>query len=192
MALHIGFNNSLSRIPGMFGIIAAIVIGLAGIGLVTGFIFWGLRQERRWMKETLGLSVGVSARESAVVQQMADLDILLAPVGERFGTEKRKKVEAFLKLQAQLGIRRKQQNMTQNAGQKQELADKIAALQKEIDALRREAGVYCMTYVRSILPPETEPIWSHLAGSLEVKETDQKGGLWKTIGEKMGKERGRE
>jgi len=187
MSLHIAFNNALSRIPGTFSIIVAILLGLGGLGLVAAFIFWGLSQERRWLKETLGLGVGVSSQESAVVQQMSDLDVLLMPVGERFGEEKRKQVEAFLKLQAQLGIKRKQQELTRDEKQRQDLGTQVFALQKEMDALRREVGVYCMSYVRSILPPETEPIWSRLGESLTGKQEPAGPSLWGTLGKKMGK-----
>ncbi len=187
MSLHVAFNNSLSRVPGSFSIMIAIVLGLGGVGMVAAFIFWGLRQERRWLKDTLGLGVGVSSQESAVVQQMSDLDVLLAPIGERFGEAKRKQVESFLKLQAQLGIKRKQQEMTQNEKQRQDLGNQVAALQKEMDGLRRDVGVYCMSYVRSILPPETEPIWSRLGENLAGKETSTGPSLWSTIGNKMDK-----
>lgn len=187
MCLHIAFNNSLNQLSGTLSIILAIVLGLGGIGMVAAFIFWGLSQERRWLKETLGSSVGVSSQESAVVQQMADLDMLLTPVSERFGQEKRKQVEAFLKLQAQLGIKRKQQEMTQDERQRRQLADQVSSLREEMDVLRRKVGVYCMSYVRSILPPDTEPIWARLGESFTVKETDQSGSLWSSIGNKMDK-----
>lgn len=187
MSLHIAFNNMLARLPGGLSVIIAILLGLGGVGLVAAFIFWGLGQERRWLKETLGLGVGVSSRESAIVQKMSDLDVLLAPVGERFGQEKCRQVAAFLKMQAQLGIKRKAQEMTQNEKQRQVLADQVSALQEEMDGLRREVGVYCMSYVRSILPPETEPIWSRLGESLAGKETAGPS-LWSALGKRMGAE----
>ncbi len=187
MSLHIAFNNTLSRVPGGLSVLVAIALGLGGVGMVAAFIFWGLRQERRWLKETLGSGVGVSSQESAVVQQMSDLDVLLAPIGEHFGEKKRKQVETFLKLQAQLGIKRKQQEMTREEKHRRELGDQVSALQKEMDALRRDVGVYCMSYVRSILPSEAEPIWLRLGESLAGKQTSTGPSLWSTIGKKMGK-----
>ncbi|MBI2865532.1 MAG: PrsW family intramembrane metalloprotease [Chloroflexi bacterium] len=190
MLLHIFFNNALTALPGSLSVMAAVLLGLGGVGIVAAFIFWGLRQERRWLKEILGLGVGVSAQESAVVQQMAELEVLLAPVGQRFGEEKRKQVEAFLKLQAQLGIKRKAQEMTREEKPRRELADQVAALRTEMDGLRRQVGVYCMSYVRSILPPETEPIWLRLGATLAGKETTTGPSLWIAIGEKIDKEKG--
>ena len=185
MSLHISFNNVLSRLPESSSVLVAVVLGLGGVGMVAAFIFWGLSQERRWLKETLDLSVGVSSQESAVVQKMSDLEVLLAPVGERFGQEKCKQVSSFLKLQAQLGIKRKVHEMTRDEKHRRELADQVSALQKEVDSLRREVGVYCMSYVRSILPPETEPIWSRLGESLAGKETAAGPSLWSSLGNRI-------
>lgn len=188
ISLHMAFNNELTHLSETFSIAVAVFLGMGGVGLIAAFIFWGLSQERRWLKETLGLSVGVSSQESAVVQQMSELEILLAPVGERFGEKKRRQVASFLKLQAQLGIKRKQQEMTRNEKQRQELGDQVSTLKKEMDDLRREVGIYCMSYVRSILPPDTEPIWSRLEENLAGKETTAGPSLWSSLGKKVEEE----
>lgn len=169
MALHLTFNNVVNRGAGPLTLLLAIVLGLGGVGLVATFIFWGLAEERRWLRETLGLKVGVSAGESAVVQKLDDLDALLAPVGEHFGADKRKQVEEFIKLQAQLGLKRKVQEMTRDPKVCAELDGQVIAMRKEIDTVRRGLGVYCMSYVRSILPPETEPMWARLGQALETR-----------------------
>ncbi|MBI2906448.1 MAG: PrsW family intramembrane metalloprotease [Chloroflexi bacterium] len=187
MVLHVIFNNVVSQGQGsLLGTVLAIVIGLGGAGLTAAFILWGLSEERRWLKETLGIGVGVSAREAAVVQQMSDLDLLLAPVEQRFGAEKRKTVEAFLKLQARLGIKQKALEMSPTPKLREELGAQVAAMRKEMDELRRGVGVYCMSYVRSILPPETEPVWSRLGQTLETARTPSGPSLWGALGEKMG------
>jgi len=191
ISLHVSFNSVLHYTSGTLSVIAAVLIGFTGIAIVAAFVFWGLSQERRWLKETLGLGVGVSSQESAMVQQMTELDELLVPVGQRFGEEKRKQVAAFLKLQAQLGIKRKQQEMTRDEAQRRELGETVSAMQKEMDGLRRDVGVYCMSYVRSILPSETEPIWSRLGESLAGKESPSSGAsLWNTLGDRMDREKG--
>ncbi|MBI4321384.1 MAG: PrsW family intramembrane metalloprotease, partial [Chloroflexi bacterium] len=186
MALHITFNNIVSGEPGLMTLVLATAIGLGGLGLTVAFIMWGLGEERRWLRETLGLNVGVSAGEAAVVQQMSDLDLLLAPIGERFGADKRKQVEEFLRLQAQLGLKRKAQEMTQDTGLRDELAGQVAALREQMDVLRRGVGVYCMSYVRSILPPETEPLWSRLGQTMATAKESTGPSLWGTLGGRMG------
>lgn len=185
MALHITFNNVINRGQGLLMLLLAVVIGLGGVGLTALFIFWGLREERRWLRETLGLQVGVSSGESAIVQQLDNLDPLLAPIGERFGTDKRKQVEALLRLQAQLGLKRKVQELTSDPKLRAEMGAQVTALRQEIDTARRDLGLYCMAYVRSILPPETEPIWAHLGRTLETSEASSAPSVWSRLGDKM-------
>ena len=105
--LHVAFNRTLSQSGGFNIQIMAVSIGLAGIILTAAFIFRGLRPERAWLREALGMAVGVSAGESAMVQELADLALLSAPVGECFGRQKQMQVERFLRLQARLGLKRK-------------------------------------------------------------------------------------
>ena len=118
------------------------------------------------LRETLQLAVGVSAGESNVVQQMESLDELLTPIADHFGAEKRTQVEAFLRLQARLGLKRKVQEQTADPKLRAALDAQVQALRQEMDTLRRAVGVYCMAYLRTILPPETEPLWAQLDQSL--------------------------
>ena len=185
MALHITFNNVINRDQGSLTLLLAVIIGLGGVGLTAAFIFWGLSEERRWLRETLGLHVGVSAGESAIVQQLDNLDPLLAPIGERFGADKRKQVEALLRLQAQLGLKRKVQEMTPDPKLRAEMGAQVTALRQEMDTVRRALGLYCMAYVRSILPPETEPLWAHLGRTLETREASSARSVWSTLGDKI-------
>ncbi len=161
--MHMGFNRLVnSGSIDTFVLVLAYAIGLGGLGLTMLFIRWGLREEAVWLRETLGLDIGVSRQESAVVQQLADLDRLLGPFEAHFGTEKRMLAERFLRLQARLGLKVKAASMAGEqkiAGRLQAEAD---ALREEMDGLRRELGVYCMSYLRSILPSEDRPLWSAL------------------------------
>jgi hypothetical protein len=193
MTLHITFNNVVNAHWGLLTLGLAVLLGLGGVGLTAGFIFWGLAQERRWLQETLTLAVGVSAGEAAVVQQMADLDMLLAPVAEHFGPAKRQQVAKFLQLQAQLGLKRKAQALTHDPALAAALAGQVAELRQEMDGLRRDVGVYCMAYVRSILPPASEPLWARLAQVTETATaatgaTSAGRGLWGTLDERLGSE----
>ena len=105
-----------------------------------GLIRWGLREERAWLRQTLDQSLGVSPGEAAIVQELAQLDRLLAPVGERFGAEKRRLVETFLRRQAQLGLKRKVEVLTSDPYLRQAMAGEVAALRTEVDRLRRSIG----------------------------------------------------
>jgi hypothetical protein len=185
IGLHITFNNLISANMGLVTLVLATFIGLGGVALNAGFILWGLREERRWLRETLQLAIGVSAGESNVVQQMESLDELLTPIADHFGAEKRAQVEAFLRLQARLGLKRKVQEQTADPKLRAALDAQVQALRQEMDTLRRAVGVYCMAYVRSILPPETEPLWARLDQSLLTQQPTTGRNLWSTLGHKM-------
>lgn len=177
MTLHIIFNTLVSQQAGVLSLAILVAIGVGGMGLVAAFIFWGLADERRWLRETLNLGVGVSAGESEVVQKLEDLDVLLAPITEHFGAQKRKEVETFLRLQAQLGLKVKVQELTTDPKLGEELGQQITLMRAQVDELRRAVGVHCMLYVRMIIPIEVVSMHVRLQ-SLEVKETLSKGSLW--------------
>jgi len=80
--------------------------------------------------------------------------------------------------------------MTPDPNLRTEMGAQVTALRQQIDTMRREVGLYCMAYVRSILPPETEPIWAHLGRTLETRETSSARSVWSTLDDKLQK-RGR-
>lgn len=178
MTLHITFNNVVNTNRGLLTIGLAVVIGLGGVVMVAAFIFWGLSAERRWLKETLTSAAGVSAGEAAVVQQFDDLDVLLAPIAQHFGADKRQQVARFLQLQAQMGLKAKAQSLTPDPALAETLAEQVAELRAEVDTQRREVGLYCMAYVRSILPPAGEPMWARLGQVTAAEQDSSKGSLW--------------
>lgn len=180
--VHMAFNRVVNRSPLLpTDLVIAFAIGLGGVALTAAFIYAGLREERRWLREALDLRVGVSAGESAMVQSLSDLKTLLAPVEAHFGAAKRKDVEAFLRLQAQLGLKTKAASMSPDPAQRGLLLDQAADLQARMDVLRRRVGVYAMAYVRSILPPEGEPIWGRLDLAIAEAPAPQMN-LWQTLG----------
>jgi RsiW-degrading membrane proteinase PrsW (M82 family) len=189
MALHLTFNNWLvaARTFNLNVLAGAILLGLGGVAAIALIILQGLREERRWLRDTLKLDVGVSAHEAAVVQELANLDALLAPVEQHFGREKRRQVEEFLRLQARLGLKRKAEQMTPELALRQELAAQIAVLQRQIDHLRREVGVYCMMYVRQILPAAEEPLWARLELGLAETPTTEHN-VWGLMGDRLGRQ----
>ncbi len=161
--LH-AFFNGISRTPALsesLTMIVAVGIGLAGVGLIGFFINLGLQEERQWLAETLDRRVGVTAAESRMVQSYASLDEFLQPIIEQFPREA-EQVEAFLLRQAQLGIKRKVQQRVSDPKLQEQLGQEVAQLQAEMNQIRRDVGVYVMSYVRSVFPNEALPIWSRL------------------------------
>lgn len=184
MAVHAGFNTFVNSGPltslrlGM-----AIGFGLAGVALTAAFIAAGLREERGWLAETLDLRTGVSAHESNVVQRLSDADDLLAPVAQHFGPEKRRLVAELLVRQAQLGLKRKAAELSQGGKLAEALAAEADALQADIDRRRRAIGIYCMSYVRAILPPEGSPLWDGLRLAIEAAP-EARGNLFQTLADR--------
>lgn len=186
MALHLTFNNIVQRSEGIVAIVVLVLLGLGGVAMTAGFIFWGLAKEKRWLRDELKLDLGVSSGESLVVQRMEDLDVLLAPIGEHFGKKKQKQVEDFLKLQAQLGLKSKTQGMTQDDKLRAALAREIAEIRLELDKSRRSVGIYCMSFVRSILPPETMPMLERLSQMKLDREAMEKGSVYSIMTDRLG------
>lgn len=161
--LHASFNgiSRSSALSESLTTVMAVGIGLAGVGLIGFFINLGLHEERQWLAETLDRQVGVTAAESRMVQSYASLDEFLQPIIEQFPREA-EQVEAFLLRQAQLGIKRKVQQRVNDPKLQEQLGQEIAQLQAEMNQIRRDVGVYVMSYVRSVFPDEALPIWSRL------------------------------
>jgi RsiW-degrading membrane proteinase PrsW (M82 family) len=170
--LHSGFNRVVEFWEGTAFLLGAVGLGVGGVVLIALFIRWGLVEERRWIEETLGSQQRVTSKEKALVRELASVQELLKPIEERFGREKTIDVEDFLLKQAQLGIKQKSSQMLTDARLKAEVEAQIAELQAEMEALRRKVGIYVMTYVRSIFPPESTLLWANLQQS--VAEAQQK------------------
>jgi RsiW-degrading membrane proteinase PrsW (M82 family) len=186
IGLHVAFNSLV--IVGSFGLwklALAFGVGLGGVGLIGLLILGGLREEREWLRESLGLEVGVTQSEASVVERLADLSVLLAPVAARFGPAKRDQVAALLRLQARLGLKRAVCDRTSDERCREQLLSQIDELQQRQDCLRRAIGLYCMAYVRSILPPETETLWDSLRQALAEKREPGLD-IWETLGDQAG------
>jgi RsiW-degrading membrane proteinase PrsW (M82 family) len=170
MVLHSGYNRVTQFWGGSALLLGTVGLGIGGIVLIALFIRWGLAEERRWIEETLGLGMRVTEKEKALVRELQNVEDLLRPIKERFGKEKAGLVEEFLLKQAQLGIKQKSSQLTTDPQLKQQVQDQVAALQEEMEALRRKVGVYCMTYVRSIFPPESVALWGNLERLVEAAQ----------------------
>ena len=160
MVLHSIFNRVVQFWEGPALLLGVVGLGVGGMVLIALFIRWGLAEEKKWIEETLGAELGVTGGEKALVMELHDLEALLRPVKRSFGKEKATLVEQFLLKQAQLGIKQKSLEMTTSPQLRGQVQSQIDDLQTEIDQIRRQVGVYCMTYVRSIIPLEQVVEWA--------------------------------
>ncbi|MBN1659525.1 MAG: PrsW family intramembrane metalloprotease [Anaerolineae bacterium] len=174
--LHSAFNRVVESAEGAGLLLGAVGIGLGSVILIALFIRWGLAEERRWIEDTLNIGMRVTDKEKALVRELGDVDQLLDPVRQRFGAERTDLIQEFLLKQAQLGIKQKATGMSADERLRAELQQQIDALQEEMNVLRREVGVYCMYYVRTIFPPEMTPLWSNLEQRVQQQQQAQEQG----------------
>src|SRR5205807_671767 len=106
ISIHTAYNNTAFHhfVFGQTGLLVLASINFSVLLLVAGTIIWGLRRERNRLRKSLG-AASVSIGEAMLVQRIADLDDLLAPVEERFGEIKREQVASVLLLSAQLAMK---------------------------------------------------------------------------------------
>ncbi len=179
IGLHMGFNRLVkagAAAPGIGSLLGAVGIGVGGAVLIIAFVRWGLAEEKRWIQETLGIGTAVSrvsGGEIRVVRKFEQIDDLLKPVVERFGEGPLEDIERFLLMQAKLGIQRKAQALTQSPAERQRLGQEIAALHEKMDSIRRQVGVYCMSFVRTIFPEDAIDL-NAMLGPL-VQQAEEKG-----------------
>lgn len=186
IVLHASFNQVVDAWYGPTALMTAVAVGFSGLALIVLFIRWGLLEERRWIQETLGLHMGVTRGEVQVIQEMANLETLLTPIAVHFGREKARLVEQFLVKQAQLGIKRKASHLTADPRLRVGLEGQIAELRRGIEDLRKRVGIYCMAYVRTIFPPESQFLWDSLERLVaEQVEGTTQFDLWQTVGQRL-------
>jgi hypothetical protein len=105
--LHSVFNHLVISVTGGMLLVYAAGVGLGGAALIAFIISRGLAEEKQWIEEKLGDADRVTQKEAAIVQKLSGLQDILAPLAERFGSEKAEQIEKFLVIQARLGILRK-------------------------------------------------------------------------------------
>ncbi len=69
------------------------------------------------------------------------------------------------------------------------LKNSLSKLQEEMDDLRCEVGICCMSYVRTIIPPETEPIWAQLAKAIDAQEPAANSCVWGKLSKRIDQQK---
>ncbi|MBI3161903.1 MAG: PrsW family intramembrane metalloprotease [Chloroflexi bacterium] len=174
MAFHIGFNTMVSM--GRAPLLLAIVFGFTGLGLIWYAIKRGLNVQKNWVGEKLGMGDRVTKSEATVVRNIEDLSEVLTPIEKQFGAAKVPIVEGIIRKQAEIGIKRKLLEKTPSESKRKEIEEIIASLGMEMDVLRREAGSYCMMFVRTVYLEQDIKIWDAINSRIAEQNTGQKGG----------------
>jgi len=163
IALHMAFNFVawLSSAGQGWGVIAAVAIGLSGVGLIVFFIFRGLTEEREWLAETLDRKLGVTSAEVKAAQAYADIEEIMRPIAKQF-PQQAEQVESMLLIQARMGIKQKVKNLTDDPKLQKILDQEIAEMHEEMDRLRKQVGLGVMAYLRCVFPETASDLWDHL------------------------------
>lgn len=193
IAVHMAFNNLVTRDIGALLILYAGAAGVGGAVVIGLVIKRGLVEQKAWIEEMLGDADRVTRGEAAVVNRLADAHSILAPLAEIFGPEKADKIENFLVLQARLGILRKTLQKLNDEKMKRSVEKQMDELRLEMDEARRSVGAYTMMYLRSLFPEDASPVWGRLGSVLEERAAAPRpaGGaaLWSSLGSRVSQDK---
>lgn len=183
IGFHMIFNTLVSI---GIALAFAIAFGLVGLGLIWYVIKRGLNVQKSWVGEKLGMGDRVTKSEVTVVRNIESLREVLAPIEKQFGADKVSVVESIIRKQAEIGIKRKLLETTPSESKRGEIEKIINALGREMDVLRREAGPYCMMFVRTVYLEQDVRVWDTINSRIAESATGQKGGgVYDRINQRM-------
>ena len=182
IAIHSGFNNMVN--DGV-ALLFAFAAGFGGAGIIVLAAMRGLKEEKSWVRENIGLTEGVTTGEAKVVQRLNDVDTLLAPLAERFGADKASQIEKFLFMQAQLAIQGKMLEKMQDERMRAAIQVQIKDLNEKMNEARKSVGTYCMLYLRNIFPANDTQLWNLLRQRVSTNKADAATGVWTKLDERM-------
>lgn len=192
MGVHIGFNNMVSRVSSGLQVVFAVIIGLSAAVFIFAAIKRGLKDEKAWIEETLGMQDRVTAHEAAVVNRLQDIQQILSPLAERFGPKKAEAIEEFLVIQARLGILRKTLEVFESQNDEKmyrAVQAQMDELREKMDQARRSVGTYCMLYLRSIFPEDSSPVWGRLENIIQERTAGGRNSsganLWSALNQRI-------
>lgn len=182
MALHVMFNNLVTRVSSGLLLLYAAAVGVFATVVITRLIKIGLRQAREWIQEKLGAADRVTSSETKLVDQIQDSKALRITLAEAFGEDQADEIQNFLHIQARLGIHRKNLEKFEDPAMRRETEEEMTRLRAEMDLIRRQVGTYAMMTLRGIFPPDEGPLWSHIEDTITARMQDPRpapgGGLW--------------
>jgi hypothetical protein len=172
---HMGFNNiTQSDLGSSLLLLYAAIIGFGGTGFIAWVIRRGLSEQKQWIQDSLAKidKRVITRNEAAVVDRLADAHSLLEPLEEVFGTDTAVKIEKFLVLQAQIGIKLKTIEKLNDEKMRAASEREVQSMQTEMESLREQIGGHIMLSLRVIFPDATNLIKNKLE---TVTLTRQKG-----------------
>ncbi|MDO8753183.1 MAG: PrsW family intramembrane metalloprotease [Anaerolineales bacterium] len=188
MGLHMAFNNLVS---GGAPIALAILVGLAGAGLIVGIMRRGLDEMKLWVDEELGTEKRMTHGEAEIVSRFENVDQILKSFTARFGPQNGSLARELLLAQAHIGIYKRTAEKHQEESMRRAAEEQVAELRITMDEARKKLGLYCMLYLRGIFPEEGSPALGRLQLVIESRGESAKSlkgtGLWTDLSRKTAK-----
>ena len=185
MLLHIGFNNMVTRVNSGLLLVYAAVSGFGGAGLIALAIHRGFKDEKDWLKETLGMADRVTQHEAKIVQHIEKIQDVLKPLAKRYGAKEAAKIEKIIILQARIGLLRKSLENHADEKMKRSVENQMAKMRGEMETAQRNVGTYAMLQLRHTLPEDVSPVWGKLESIIQERaSTPQAAGgtnLWNNL-----------
>ncbi|MEN8241858.1 MAG: PrsW family glutamic-type intramembrane protease [Chloroflexota bacterium] len=166
-------------------IITITIIGMVGFGMIIFAIRRGLKESRANIEEKLGMKDRVTAGETRAVLSLKAIDDILEPLAEMFGAEKAIHIEKLLKLQARMGILRKNLEDIQDENLLESTREDMEETRAQMEQERQAIGSYAMVYLRGVFPEDDSPLWGNLESMIAESTAPQAGGLWDQLGSQV-------
>lgn len=183
IGIHATFNTMVSA--GAY-LLFAVAYGVAGVALIWYMIKRGMKTQKEWVAEKLGMADRVTQEETKVVSNIETVNEVLSLVENQFGAEKVSLVRNLIYKQAEMGIKRKLLESTSSESRKNEITKIIEELSKDMNDLRIKIGSYCMMMVREVYLGQDAQIWNLLNARIAAAGFTQKGGgLWDRVTERV-------
>jgi RsiW-degrading membrane proteinase PrsW (M82 family) len=165
MIFHMGFNNiTQSDIGSGWLLLYAAAVGFGGTGFIAWVIRRGLTEQKQWIQDSLEKidKRVITRNEAAAVDRLADVHAILEPLEEIFGIETAERIEKFLMLQAQMGIKLKTIEKLNDEKMRENVHQEVERIRTEMESLRKQIGSHTMLSLRIIFPDATNLIQSTL------------------------------
>jgi hypothetical protein len=191
IAIHMGYNNLVTRINnGWLQLLYAVIAGGGAAGFIALFIKLGLKQEKENIAEQLGVSSErVEKGEVAAIQKLDDLDTMMVPLENRFGKEKANQIKELLRLQARIGILKKDIEKFTDIKMRTAVQSQIDGFRHQMETQRKEIGSYAMLFLRGTYLEPDSSIYKSLEILLAEKTRSQESSgvdIYQSLGQKIG------
>ncbi len=160
MLFHGLYNLAANFIDGPLLIVVGLAIGLGGLGVLVLVIQTALRREAGAIQRELNSTL--SAGETAALARPYDIAHVIAENLESIGPRRAELLERYISLQSQRGILRKALSQNQRPRLRVSLRTRLESIERQIDALRSDMGLYNWVWLRSVLPSEESSVWASL------------------------------